>query len=208
MTRVKVCGITNRSDLDTAVDAGVDAVGLIVDVDVQTPREISPQQAAELAAATPPFVTAVLVTMADVPDAATELVEAVRPDAVQVHGESTPDALASLGAAVEADVIKATDPGTAATYDGHADAVLVDSLDESGAGGTGTVHDWDRTGELVESLQSPVVLAGGLTPENVADAVEAAAPFAVDVASGVEAESGQKDADAVSAFVDAAGGCQ
>jgi phosphoribosylanthranilate isomerase len=77
---------------------------------------------------------------------------------------------------------------------------------ESGAGGTGETHDWERSRELVESLSSPVVLAGGLTPDNVAEAVETVRPFAVDVASGVEADPGRKDPEAVAAFVRAAGG--
>ena len=97
-------------------------------------------------------------------------------------------------------------PDDAPAHDDPADALVVDSLDESGAGGTGETHDWARTRALVGSLSSPVVLAGGLTPGNVADAVETVDPFAVDVASGVEADPGRKDPAAVSAFVRAAGG--
>ena len=206
MTRVKVCGVTTREDLETVVEAGADAVGLIVDVSVDTPREIPDQRAVELARATPPFVTTVLVTMPDRPEATVELASRVQPDVVQVHGDLTPGDLAFLSAKAHGDVVKAVSPDEAATYDTVADALLVDSLDDEGAGGTGETHDWERTRELVERLESPVVLAGGLTPENVADAVEAVRPFAVDVASGVESEPGRKDADAVAAFVDAAGG--
>jgi phosphoribosylanthranilate isomerase len=204
MTRVKVCGITSREDLDLVVGAGVDAVGLIVDVDVETPREIDPDMAVELARATPPFVTTVLVTMSDTPEATVELATRVQPDVVQIHGRSTPGDLAYLSANVDGDVIKAVAPEAAGTYETVADALLVDSLDEDGAGGTGKTHDWDRTRRLVDELSTPVVLAGGLTPENVAEAVGTVRPFAVDVASGVESRPGRKDPDAVERFVDRA----
>jgi len=81
-----------------------------------------------------------------------------------------------------------------AAYADPADAVLVDSLDDAGAGGTGETHDWERTRELVASLDVPVILAGGLTPENVAEAVETVRPFAVDTASGVERSPSDRDA--------------
>lgn len=206
MTRVKVCGITTAEDLNVAVEAGVDAVGFIVDVSVDTPREISDQRAVELARATPPFVTTVLVTMSERPEETVELASRVQPDVVQVHGNLTTGDLAYLSAKVHGDVMKAVSSEAAPEYDTVADALVVDSLDESGAGGTGRTHDWEQTERLVDSLESPVVLAGGLTPENVEEAVDLVDPFAVDVASGVEADPGRKDATAVAAFVGAAGG--
>ena len=210
MTRVKVCGITSREDLQVAVAAGADAVGLLVDVPVDSPREITPTQAKQLAAATPPFVTTVLVTMPETPESVVELADAVGTDAVQVHGELGTGDLAYLTASVEAQVLKTVDaaaPEQARRYDDVADALLVDSVDDDGAGGTGRTHDWDRTAEVTADLDSPVVLAGGLTPENVAAAVQTVDPFAVDVASGVESETpgangGRKDPDAVAEFVE------
>ncbi|UPV74906.1 phosphoribosylanthranilate isomerase [Halorussus limi] len=223
MTRVKICGLTSTDDLRVAVEAGADAVGLLVDVPVDSPREIDPQRAVEIAEAAPPFVTTVLVTMPESPDRAVELARAVEPDAVQVHGEMGVGDLAYLTASVEAKVIKvvdAGDPDEARRYDEVADALLVDSVDDDGAGGTGQTHDWDRTAEVVSTLDSPVVLAGGLTPTNVADAVRTVEPFAVDVASGVDRDGvgdetasgetvsdetpsadGRKDPDAVADFV-------
>lgn len=206
MTRVKICGVTTREDLAVAVHAGADAVGLLIDVRVDTPREIPATRAVELARAAPPMVTTVLVTMPDAPEATVDLASRVQPDVVQVHGDLTPGDLAFLSAKVHGDVVKAVTPDEAGTYDTVADALLVDSLDERGAGGTGETHDWARTRELVDALESPVVVAGGLTPENVGEAVEAVDPFGVDVASGVEAEPGRKDPEAVAAFVRAAGG--
>jgi len=205
MTRVKVCGLTTHGDLRTAVGAGADAVGLISNVETDTPREIPPDLAVELARAAPPFVTTVLVTMPATPDAAVDLAGRVQPDVVQVHGDLTVGDLAYLSSNVSGDVMAAVTPEAADDLDTVADALVVDSLDEAGAGGTGETHDWAATRELVTSLASPIVLAGGLTPDNVAAAVEAVDPYAVDVASGVEARPGRTDPEAVTAFVRAAG---
>lgn len=206
MTRVKICGITCLEDLDVVVSAGADAVGLIVDVPVETPREIPQAEAVELARAAPPFVTTVLVTMPDTPESTVELASQVQPDIVQIHGDVTPGDLAYLSAKIHGDVIKAVSPDDATQYDTIADALLVDSLDATGAGGTGETHDWERTRALVDELSSPVIVAGGLTSENVGEAIEAVDPFAVDVASGVESEPGRKDPDAVARFVERSGG--
>ncbi|WP_265111904.1 phosphoribosylanthranilate isomerase [Halosolutus halophilus] len=207
MTRVKICGLTTEDDLETAIVAGADAVGIICDVPVDTPREVSTERAAALAAAVPPFVTSVLVTMPDTPADAIDLVEAVEPDAVQIHGGIRLGDLAYLRAAVDAGILLAIDADDAATaerYDEVADALLVDTTSDDGGGGTGETHDWNRTRIVATDLDSPLILAGGLTPDNVAEAVRAVDPFAVDVASGVEAEGGVKDAAAVRSFVERA----
>lgn len=203
MTRVKICGLTDESDLRAAATAGADAVGVITDVPVDTPREVTVEQAADLVAAALPFVTTVLVTMPATPERAVELVEHVNPDVVQLHGGLPVGDVAYVAANANAAVMKSVDAANpaASRYDDVVDALLVDSVDADGAGGTGRTHDWDATRAFAESVASPVVLAGGLTPENVADAVETADPFAVDVASGVEAAGGEKDHDAVQQFV-------
>jgi len=203
MTRAKVCGLTNEADLRAAVDAGADAAGFIADVPVDTAREVSVARAAELAAAAPPFVTTVLVTMPETPERAVELAERVQPDAVQLHDDLPVSAVEHVAANVPASVLKTVDAADpdGARYDGAADALLVDSVDSEGAGGTGRTHDWDATRAFADGVDSPVVLAGGLTPENVAEAVATVDPFAVDVASGVERAGGAKDHDAVRRFV-------
>lgn len=206
MTRVKICGVTTREDLEAVIESGADAIGLTVDVPVETPREIDAERAADIVSATPPFVTTVLVTMPDPLESVAGLADRVGPDIVQVHGDSAPEDIASLSAGLDAGVVVAVSPEDAPRYDTVADALLVDSLDESGAGGTGATHDWERTRDLVAELSSPVVLAGGLTPDNVAEAVETVDPFAVDVASGVEERPGRKEPAAVDAFVRHAGG--
>ncbi|WP_232702545.1 phosphoribosylanthranilate isomerase [Halobacterium wangiae] len=204
MTRVKICGLTSETDLRAAAAAGADAVGVISDVPVDTPREVAVERATDLVAAAPPFVTTVLVTMPATPERAVELVDRVDPDVVQLHGDLPVGDVAYVAAKADAAVLKSVDAGDpgAGRYDDVVDALLVDSADAGGGGGTGRTHDWDATREFAASVDSPVVLAGGLTPENVADAVDAAEPYAVDVASGVEVAGGKKDHDAVRAFVE------
>jgi phosphoribosylanthranilate isomerase len=204
MTRVKICGLTREADVDAAVAAGADAVGLIAGVTVDTPRDVTLDRAATLAESVPPFVTTVLVTMPADAAEARERIAAVEPDAVQLHA-ADPQLVADLGdTAVDVlAVVDPTDPDIDA-YAEAADALLVDSVDAEGGGGTGETHDWERTAAIVDSLSVPVVLAGGLTPENVAEAVATVDPFAVDTASGVESSGGVKDHDAIRAFVDGA----
>jgi len=200
--RVKVCGLTHPEDLGVAVDAGADAVGIISDVSVDTPREVPPGRARDLADAVPPFVASVLVTMPDSAAEGVDLAGRVGVDAVQVHGDLPPAEVGRLNEAFDGDVFVATDHERAPEYAGVVDGLVVDSVDEAGAGGTGETHDWERTREVVGALDVPVVLAGGLVTSNVARAVRTVRPFAVDVASGVEGGvPGRKDHDAVRAFV-------
>jgi phosphoribosylanthranilate isomerase len=200
-TNIKICGVTNSEDRDIAVDAGADAIGFVSSVPIETPREIPPETAADLAGALPPFVSSVLVTMPDGVNDALSLIELVHPDTIQVHG-LTPDAIGDLSRTTNASVIPAVTAADAPRYEAVADALLVDSLDENDAGGTGSTHDWDRTRDLVAELDTPVMLAGGLTPKNVASAVDVVRPYAVDVASGVERQGGKKDPDAVRSFIE------
>jgi phosphoribosylanthranilate isomerase len=187
-----------------AADAGADAIGVIADVSVDTHREVSTDRAQELVGAAPPFLSTTLVTMPDRPVAAADLVTRVGADHLQVHGVTDPGELDALRAAAPARVVAAVDASDDLdSLDGHADALLVDSTDDAGAGGTGETHDWERAAALVERLESPVVLAGGLTRKNVGRAVRTVRPYGVDVASGVE--SGEEvDPERVRAFVAAA----
>jgi phosphoribosylanthranilate isomerase len=202
--RAKICGVTEEADLRAVADAGADAVGVVAEVSVDTPREVAPNRAAELVDAAPPFLSTVLVAMPDSATRAVELAGAVAPDAIQLHGDFDGDDLRYVRRETRADVITAVDAADADRargYDGVADAILLDSTTESGAGGTGETHDWRTARDLVAALSTPVVLAGGLTPANVAEAARTVEPYAVDVASGVERAGGRKDHDAVAAFV-------
>jgi len=203
MTRVKICGVTNGADRDAVVASGADAVGIIHGVPVDTPREVDASTAASLAAGVPPLATSVLVTMPATVQQAVKRVDEIEPDAVQVHDGLGPAELGALSQRVSQQIIAVVDAGAddIEAYADHADALLVDSVDEAGAGGTGETHDWERTREVVDGLDAPVILAGGLVPDNVAEAVRTVGPFAVDTASGVEQTGGVKDHAAVRAFV-------
>jgi phosphoribosylanthranilate isomerase len=203
MTRVKICGVTDSGDRDVVVAAGADAVGVIHGVPVDTPREVDQGTAETLVDGVPPFVTSVLVTMPTTVQEAVRRIDGIEPDAVQVHDGLSPSEIGALDSRITQQIVAvvAADAPAIEDYAAHADALLVDSVDADGGGGTGETHDWERTREVVDSLDVPVVLAGGLTPENVAEAVETVEPFAVDVASGVESSGGRKDHDAVERFV-------
>ena len=206
MVRAKLCGLGTEEDLRAAVDAGADALGFVTDVDVDTPREVAPERAADLIATVPPFVTTVAVTIPESVGAAVDVADRVDPDALQIHGEFGADEVGEIRDRAGVDVIVALgadERDRARELDGVADALLVDSLTEEDAGGTGETHDWEATRELRMDLDTPLVLAGGLTPENVREAVATVDPFAVDVASGVERddEPGRKDHDSLAAFV-------
>ncbi len=206
MTRVKICGVTNNADRDAVIDAGADAFGVIVDVPVETPREIDAEQAATLVEGAPPFVTSVLVTMPKSVQTAVRLNHRIGADAIQVHDGLPPAFVAGLAERTTASVVAVVtaDHDDVDRYAAAADALLVDAVGPDGGGGTGRTVDWARTARLVGDLDVPVVLAGGLTPETVTEAIRTVGPYGVDVASGVEHEGGRKDHDAVRTFVDRA----
>ena len=203
--RVKICGHTTEEDLAVSVAAGADAVGVITDVPVESPRTVAPDRAAQLFASVPPFVTRVLVTMPETPAAALATLASVPADAIQIHASLSPSGIEAIRTETDATVIATidSDESEAHAYAAAADAVLVDSLADDNAGGTGEVHDWTKTETLVETLSVPVLLAGGLTPANVVDAVQAVDPYGVDVASGVEVQPGKKAPTTVQQFITA-----
>jgi phosphoribosylanthranilate isomerase len=205
VTRVKICGVRTPEDLHLVADAGADAVGVISEVSVDTHREVDPETAADLVAAAPPFLTTTLVTMPDDPSEAVELAATVLPDVLQLHADFDAEGFETVRAETGRKVVAAVDaadPDRVRELDGAVDALLLDSTTDEGAGGTGETHDWGAAADLVTDLATPVVLAGGLTPENVGRAVGTVHPFAVDVAGGVEGEGGFKRAEAVRSFVD------
>ena len=203
MTRVKICGVTNVADRNAVVASGADAVGVIHGVPVDTPREVDEDTAETLVAGVPPLVTSVLVTMPTTVQQAVKRVDEIDPNVVQVHDGLAPAELGALARRVTQQIVAVVDAEADGieAYASHADALLVDSVDAEGGGGTGETHNWERTRDIVDSLDVPVILAGGLTPENVAEAVETVRPFAVDTASGVESSGGVKDHTAVKQFV-------
>jgi phosphoribosylanthranilate isomerase len=197
-TRVKICGITRLEDAMLAVELGAVALGF--NFYPPSPRQIAPSAAAEIMRRLPPFVTPVGV-FADETDA--EHVAAVareaRVIAVQLHGPRFPE---SSGPLVGIPLIRAVAvrQGFKPEELGHlkASAFLLDTFDPNLCGGTGKTFNWRVAREAAR--YGPIILAGGLTPENVGEAVRTVRPFAVDVASGVESAPGIKDAVRLRAF--------
>lgn len=197
MTWVKICGITREEDLLQAAQAGADAVGLVL---APSKRRLTPERMAQLALQVPPRLTAVAVLT----EIAPALVAAIRKAGirvVQVHGpeEPTPEELALLAGLR---LIRATPAGR---QDSPEPAWvwrwLVDSPPGEHAGGTGATCDWVLAAEAVARRRRPVILAGGLTPRNVAGAIRQVRPWGVDVSTGVEAAPGCKDPARVTEFI-------
>ncbi|WP_081192997.1 phosphoribosylanthranilate isomerase [Halomonas sp. BC1] len=195
-TRIKFCGFTRHEDVAEAVALGVDALGFVMWP--RSARGIDPATLAALAAPVPAFVTRVGLFVN--PDVA--LVEACLPhlDLIQFHGDESADFCAQF----DRPWIKALrmrddlDLHQAAQQYAAAQALLLDAYRPGVPGGTGETFDWSR---IPAALQKPVILAGGLTVENIAAAVAQVAPYAVDVSGGIEAAPGQKDARRMADFV-------
>jgi phosphoribosylanthranilate isomerase len=198
-TRVKICGITCREDAELAMAAGTDALGFVF---APSPRQVTPQDAARIIRTLPPFVTTVGVVV----DQDVAAIRAVCPlDAIQFHGQETPGMLAAVSGIrrVKAFRIRAESDLVALTaYDSAAEAFLLDAYVPGVAGGTGQTFNWELALRAREA-GLPILLAGGLTPDNVGAAIRAARPYAVDVSSGVEASPGHKDPARVAAFITA-----
>ena len=192
MVRVKICGITDWADAKLAIDAGADALGF--NFYPPSPRAVTPAQAWGIIRRLPPFVEAVGVFVNWSPTLIDTLARALRLDAVQLHGEETADAVAECAATHP--VIKAFQvrrgfrPAVLARYR-QAAAFLLDGFDWRLRGGTGKHFDW-RFARGARRY-GRIILAGGLTPDNVGEAIFEARPFAVDVCSGVEGRPGKKD---------------
>jgi len=205
MTRVKVCGITCLDDLKLAIEAGVDAMGFVVDVPA-SPRNIDITIAKQLVARTPIFVTTVLVTVAKNQESLVHLCEQIRPDALQVHGDLPTETKILRKAMPDIDlicVVHAEDYARkplANAAEGY-DALLCDSKAEGREGGTGRVHDWAVSRRVRDTCGIPFILAGGLNPENVAQAIRIVRPYGVDVSTGVELVPGRKDGRKIAQFV-------
>jgi phosphoribosylanthranilate isomerase len=204
--KVKICGITSNEDLVTAVRAGADAVGFVVNVP-SSPRNITIENAEKLMKNTPVFVKNVVVTVPKRLGELVEIYERLRPDVLQIHGHNLSDSvirekLANTrlirGIQVKSDYAVDEAVKAANTFD----AVLVDSFVPGKFGGTGEVHDWELSKRVKEKVHpKPLILAGGLNPENVQDAVRVVKPYAVDVSSGVETKPGIKDSKKVFEFI-------
>ncbi|WKB52561.1 phosphoribosylanthranilate isomerase [Eleftheria terrae] len=198
-TRIKICGLTQEADIDAAVDAGADAVGLVFYR--RSPRHVTLERAVALARRLPPFVTPVGLFVNAAPAEVAEACAAVPQLVLQFHGDETPEACEAAGRPYLRAARMATGFDLlhfAAQYT-SAQALLLDAHVE-GYGGGGKAFDWSL---IPPSVPRPVVLSGGLTPANVTGGVIQVRPWAVDVSSGVERAKGIKDADAIRRFCEA-----
>ncbi|MHC1686712.1 MAG: phosphoribosylanthranilate isomerase [Methanothrix sp.] len=206
MTRIKVCGIMNQMELSQAVSAGVDAVGFVVEIENSRHR-LSADEAALLIKNVPVFTKSVAVIAPNDANEAVELARRTGADILQVHGSLSPADMLVLKGRVHQKLVAAVAAGTESkavqSFAKSADAILLDTLAGGKLGGTGAVHDWNHSAEITKSLNAisiPVILAGGLKPENVAAAIRTVKPYAVDVSSGTET-AGKKDPEKILSFV-------
>jgi phosphoribosylanthranilate isomerase len=205
--RVKICGITKEKDLSAAIDAGADAVGFVVGVQ-SSQRNISLEKAQKLIRLVSIFVKSVLVTVPTNIDQILKTYEKLSPDAIQIHGEKLPNTSTLREKLPNVPLIRAINansfntPKVVSEVSKLFDAILLDSIAHGRYGGTGIAHDWELSKRVKRAIHpKSLVLAGGLTPENVKDAVRTVQPYAVDVCTGVELRPGVKDLQKVSAFI-------
>ena len=209
---VKICGVTRVDDVAAAADAGVRYIGL--NFFPKSPRFVAVDQARDLALAAPLGVAKVALVVNATDDTLAKITDHVPLDFLQLHGTETPERVAEVRARFGVPVIKvvgvatASDVATIDTFEDVADQILVDAKPPKDAilpGGNGLAFDWGLLAAR-KYWRKPWMLAGGLTPENVAEAVRCTRARQVDVASGVEFAPGEKDAEMVAAFVAAARG--
>jgi phosphoribosylanthranilate isomerase len=202
VTVVKVCGITNPGDARVAVDAGADAIGLVF---AESPRRVSVEEARKISTALPHNVLKVGVFVDTEPEEVLRIARAVGLDLVQLHGDETPETVTAVrdGGVKVMKALRMRDAASLEAFDGYeADLFLLDAYSEKARGGTGERFDWG----VAKSIRGRdnIVVAGGLGPENVREAVELFEPYGVDASSSLEEEPGKKNDERVRRFVLAA----
>ncbi len=218
MTRVKICGLMNRRDVDLCVQAGVHILGFVVEYPVHVPWNLTIDTARELIGQAPPFVSTCVVTGGEV-GKVLDIVNETCPDVVQLHYKETLCEVKEISQKLKLQgvkVIKAlrmdsegncdfeiTDPYFAVKEleKSGISAILIDSYTASMPGGTGVVVDLTVFKKIQKESSLPVILAGGLTPDNILSIIEQAQPFAVDVLTGVETKPDQKDPEKIKRFL-------
>ncbi len=196
-TRIKICGITNSRDAEFAVANEVDALGF--NLYEESPRYVDVKTAAGIVDQLPPYITSVALLVNHTRDDVKLLLEKAPFDFLQFHGDETDEFCCSFGMPF----IKAIRVEKLVDLEGqvdrfpHSKGILLDAFVEGEYGGTGKTFQWSE----VPAISKPVVLAGGLTPDNVGQAIKQIRPFAVDVSGGVESEKGIKDHEKVSSFI-------
>ena len=198
-TRVKICGITREQDALAAVESGADALGFVFYE--PSPRHITVRRAAEIVGTLPPFVSTVALFVNADPQTIAEVVDVVGVDLLQFHGQECPEYCAQHRRPwIRAVRVKPdTDLLAAEAEFANGRGLLLDAYRAGVPGGTGETFDWGR---IPAQLAPVIVLAGGLNPQNVGDAVRRVRPYAVDVSGGVEVGKGIKDPTKIKAFIE------
>lgn len=198
MTRIKCCGMTRIEDALLAARLGADAIGVVLTA--RSKRRVTIAQAQAIVRALPPFVTSVTLFMDDDAAFVREAIDAIQPDLVQFHGAESDDWCAQFGRRYLKAI--AMGEGAAALPSLHrypgASGLLLDGHGLGEAGGSGKAFDWSL---MPRELAQPLILAGGLTPANVVEAIRIAHPWGVDVASGIESAPGIKDVHKLADFI-------
>jgi phosphoribosylanthranilate isomerase len=196
--RVKICGITNPEDALAAVDFGADALGFVFFR--ESPRYVAEDRAASIIRQLPPFITTTGVFVNMKPEEMENVALRTGIDAIQLHGDEPPS-LCTLSRriikAIRVKSLESLDP--LIYYQGKVSAFLLDTYTPDVFGGTGRIFNWDIA--LYAKQFGKIILAGGLTPDNIAEAVRQVMPYGVDVSSGVEFQKGRKDHAAMKAFI-------
>lgn len=207
---VKICGTTNLEDALLAVDAGADAVGFVFAENSK--RRVTPEQVALITRALPDRIEKVGIVVNETAERIAEIVRVAGLTGVQLQGDESPELTRELRRlnprllvkTVQASAGTDTLATRIAPYSAHVDAILLDSGSPAERGGTGKRFAWKEAAEALHKIDTPIIVAGGLNPDNVAEAIATLQPWGVDVVTGVERELGKKDPDKVRAFVAAA----
>jgi len=210
MVRIKICGITSVAEASLAERYGADAIGLLVGRRHRACDFVKRDVARKICQSVVPFITPVLVTHLEDPNQILRLVDAVPCPVLQLHSDLLPSVLATLRERLRPKKVigKVSIQGRdaldrAREIESSVDAIVLDSVDPmtDRVGGTGKTHDWSLSATIVANCKVPVVLAGGLTPQNVMEAIHIVRPFAVDVNSGVEKPDGRKSKERIFRFI-------
>lgn len=196
MTKVKICGITSLNDALACVKYGADAVGFILYN--KSPRYITPDRIVHIIKRLPPFIATVGVFVNEDPDIIKDILRQTGLDIVQLHGDETPDICEMFPRVIKAFRVRDhADIEDISSY--RASAFLLDTYSKNAFGGTGMSFDWDVVDDAKRF--GNVIVAGGLTPENVSDVIMQVSPYGVDVSSGVEVSPGVKDHVKIREFI-------
>ena len=200
MVKVKICGITNLEDALDAIALGADALGFVFYA--RSPRRVTPEQAAAIITRLPPFVAKVGVFVDEKLDRVQGIMNLCSLDYAQLHGSESPEYCKALGQQRAIKAFRVKDGINLEQFSAYkVSAILLDSYNPNMFGGTGRAFNWELAARVARS--NCVILSGGLTPQNVAEAINKVNPYAVDVSSGVEASPGKKDYAKLKAFIQA-----